>query len=50
MPPPAEEMMQRLLTMEEGMMTSQQNLQYLLEEMTMLQSRVGQPPGPAPMM
>jgi hypothetical protein len=35
--------------MEEWMMTSQLNLQYMLGEMAKLQSRVEQPPAPAPM-
>jgi DNA mismatch repair ATPase MutL len=46
---PTEEMMQCLHAMEEGMMMSQQNLQYLLEEMTKLQARVEQPSVPVPM-
>jgi hypothetical protein len=49
-PSPAEEMMQRLCAMEEGMMTSRQDLQYLLEEMTKLQARVEQPPVLVPTM
>jgi hypothetical protein len=47
-PSPTGEMMQHLHAMEEEMMVSQQNLQYLLEEMTKLQVRVEQPSAPAP--
>jgi hypothetical protein len=46
-PSPTGEMM-RLHAMEEEMMTSWQNLQYLLEELTKLQARVEQPSVPAP--
>jgi hypothetical protein len=49
-PSPAVEMMEHLCAMEEEIMASWQNLQYLLEEMTKLQARVKQPSIPAPTM